>query len=218
MSRSRSPTPTRGYYQCRRSRSTSPIILSKEDQLKKIADFSITGVNRIRCHDNVFGTDKEFWSAVQTRKRNDKNFDIERAKTWWLKFNQTLPSTDMAKNILGNLITSTNTFNKINKSCIDIICREQLEDYILNNWDDTMLRCTIAANIDQFQTSNTPSVSHYYMTNDVHQYTDKPSSRCTTPVIPPDNNPVIVIHSCNVEKVEKERNKQSYRYNPYKSP
>jgi hypothetical protein len=124
----------------------------------------------------------------------------------------------MAKNILGNLITSTNIFNKIKKSCIDVVCREHLEEEIPDKWDNTLLRCTIAANIDNFQTSNTPSVSHYYMTNSVQQYSDKPLSRCTTPVIPPDNNPVIVIHSCNMEKVKKEANKQSYRYYPHEPP
>jgi hypothetical protein len=138
--------------------------------------------------------------------------------TWWLKTNQPLPKQDTAKNILGNLITSTNTFNKIKKSCIDVVCREHLEEEVPDKWDDTLLRCTIAANIDDFQTSDTPSVSHYYMTNSVQQYNDRPSSRCTTPVIPPDNNPVIVIHSCTMEKVEKEANKQSYKYYPHEPP
>jgi hypothetical protein len=121
----------------------------------------------------------------------------------------------MAKNILGNLITSTNIFNKIKKSCIDVVCKEHLEDDVPDKWDDTLLRCTIAANIEDFQKSGTSSVLHYYMTNNIQQYSDKPSSRCTMPVIPPDNNPVIVIHLCNMEKVEKEANKQSYRYYPH---
>jgi hypothetical protein len=199
---------------------TSPVILSKEDQLKKIADLSIRSIGRNRCHDDVFGNDKEFWSAVDTRKKNDKNFDLEKAKTWWLNFNQPLPSADMAKNILGNPITSTNIFNRVKKKCLHVVCREDLEEDVPDNWDDTLLRCTIPANISDFEASNIPAVSHYYMTNSLQQYSDRPSSRCTTPVIPPDNNPVIVIHSCNMEKVEKEKEKPSYRwsYNPYESP
>jgi hypothetical protein len=110
------------------------------------------------------------------RKRGDKNFDLKKAKTWWLNFNQPLPSADMAKNILGNLITSTNIFNKVKKTCIDVVCREHLEEDVPDNWEDTMLRCTIAANISDFEASNTPSVSHYYMTNSVQQYSDEPSS------------------------------------------
>ncbi len=35
---------------------------------------------------------------------------------------------------------------------------------------------------------------------------------------PGHNNPVIVIHSCNMEKVVKEANKQSYRYYSHEPP
>ena len=165
MSRNRSPSPYKGNYQRRRSRSISPTVLTKEEQLKKIADLTIINVGRRRDYDDVFGDEKDFWSAIESQKRGDTNFDLEKAKTWWLKTNQLLPKKDTARNILGNLITSTNTFNKIKKSCIDVICREHLEEEVPDKWDDTLLKCTIAANIDDYQTSNTPSVSHYYMTN-----------------------------------------------------
>jgi hypothetical protein len=215
MSRSRSPSPYKGNYRRRRSRSTSPTVLTKEEQLKKIADITISNVGRRRDYNDVFGDEKDFWTSIQSEKRGDTNFDLEKAKTWWLKTNQTLPTKETARNILGNLIISTNTFNKIKKSCIDVICRDHLEEEVPDKWDDTLLKCTIAANIDDFQTSGIPTVSHYYMTNSPHQYSDKPSSRCTTPVIPPDNNPVIVVHSCTLEKIEKEKNKSSYRYYPH---
>jgi len=71
MSRSRSPTPTKGYRQRRRSRSTSPTVLSKEEQLKTIADLTITNIGRHRCYD-VFGDEKQFWSAVESQKRHEK--------------------------------------------------------------------------------------------------------------------------------------------------
>ncbi len=126
----------------------------------------------------------------------------------------------MAKNIIGNLITSTNTFNKAEKKCIDIVCKENLEEDVPDNWDDTMLRCTMAVNISNFKTTNIPAVSHYFIANNTQEYYNKPSSRCTTPVIPPDNNPVIVIHSCKTEKIEKEKQKPVYgrSQSPYKSP
>jgi hypothetical protein len=165
MSRSRSPTPVRSYYQSRQSRSTSPVKVSKEDQLKKIAKFSINLISRNRWQDNFFGDEKEFWPYVNTQKRNDKNFDLEKAKTWWLNFNQPLPSTDMVKNIIWNLITSMNTFNQIEKKCIDIVCKENMEEDIPDNWDDTMLRCTITANINDFEKLNILTVSHYFITN-----------------------------------------------------
>jgi hypothetical protein len=109
----------------------------------------------------------------------------------------------MAKNILGNLITSTNIFNRVEKKCIDVVCREDLEEDIPDNWDDTLLRCTIAANISDFGASNIPAVSHYYMTNSLQQYSNRQSSRCMTPVIPPDNNPVIVNTHATWKKSER---------------
>ena len=171
MSRSRSPSPYKGNYRRRRSRSTSPTVLTKEEQLKKIADLTINNVGRRRDYNDIFGDEKDFWTSIHAEKRGDTNFDLEKAKTWWLKTNQTLPTKETARNILGNLIISTNTFNKIKKSCIDVICRDHLEEEVPDKWDDTLLKCTIAANIDDFQTSGIPTVSHYYMTNSAHNTT-----------------------------------------------
>ncbi len=134
MSQNRSPSPYKGNYQRQRSRSVSPTVLTKEEQLKKIADLTIINVGRRRDYDDVFGDEKDFWSAIESQKRGDNNFDLEKAKTWWLKTNQLLPKKDTVRNILGNLITSTNTFNKITKSCIDVVCREHLEQEVPDKW------------------------------------------------------------------------------------
>ena len=142
MSRSRSPSPYKGNYRRRISRSISPTVLTKEEQLKKIADLTISNVGRRRDYNDVFGDEKDFWTSIQAEKRGDTNFDLEKAKTWWLKTNQTLPTKETARNILGNLIISTNTFNKIKKSCIDVICREHLEEEVPDKWDDTLLKYT----------------------------------------------------------------------------
>ncbi len=97
MSRSRSPSPYKRNYQRRRSRSISPTVLTKEEQLKKIADLTIINVGRRRDYDDVFGDEKDFWSAIESQKRGDTNFDLEKAKTWWLKTNQLLPKKDTAR-------------------------------------------------------------------------------------------------------------------------
>ena len=80
MSRNRSPSPYKGNYQRRRSRSISPAILTTEEQLKKIADLTITNVGRHRDYDDVFGDEKDFWSAIESQKRGDTNFELEKAK------------------------------------------------------------------------------------------------------------------------------------------
>jgi hypothetical protein len=88
MSRSRSPSPYKGNYRRRRSRSTSPTVLTKEEQLRKIADLTINNVGRRRDYNDIFGDEKDFWTSIQSEKRGDTNFDLEKAKTWWLKTNQ----------------------------------------------------------------------------------------------------------------------------------
>jgi hypothetical protein len=84
MSRSRSPSPYKGNYRRRISRSISPTVLTKEEQLKKIADLTIINVGRRRDYNDIFGDEKSFWTSIQAEKRGDTNFDAE--NIWKRKF------------------------------------------------------------------------------------------------------------------------------------
>ena len=69
MSRSRSPSPYKGNYRRRRSRSTSPTVLTKEEQLKKIADITISNVGRRRDYNDIFGDEKT--SGLPSNQRRE---------------------------------------------------------------------------------------------------------------------------------------------------